>query len=259
MMWGAKTMKNKYLALAFVLALVLMFLAGCASPQAAPKDVDEPTKKVVSEPKEVSEPEPEEEPEEVEAEPEPAKVMNKKVAELLGKHEGRVTSLRYMYQDITMKPEEWETWVSGDTMHVKLREMDEIRGDVFVDNIYLNLRTKDAVGYCERNAYRCADPNSPVDVNFNKYYRKTPIEWINEVTYAEKEAEEQMQQRNVWKLKYTEGSKTVYMWVDEYYGVPVKIKVIENGVANDYIFEDIGFNTVDDSDLEHSLVTMSYN
>lgn len=252
-------MKNKYVALGLVLVLVLMFLAGCAGQKSAPKEV-EPTKNVVPEPKEtVSEPAPSESKNvETAPEPEPVKPMNSKVAALLTKSQGRVTSLRYMYQDITMKPEEWETWVKGNKMHVKLREMDEIRGDVYVDNIYLDLSTKTAVGYCEKSVYRCSDPNTPIEVSFNKYYRKTPLEWIDQVTYAEKEAEEQMQQRNVWKLRYTEDGKTVYMWVDEYYGVPVSIKVTNNGVTNDYIFEDIAFNTVDDSDLEHHMVSVTY-
>jgi hypothetical protein len=164
-----------------------------------------------------------------------------------------------MYQDQTIHPEEWETWVKGNRMHVKLREMDNIRGDVYVDNIFLNTATKDAEGYCERSVYRCADPNSPVDVQFKKYYRKTPFEWIQEVTYAEKVAEEQMQQRNVWKIEYTEGDAKTTMWVDEYYGIPMKIRVSEGGVVNEYIFEDLGFNAVDDSDLEHALVTVTYD
>lgn len=234
-----------------------MFVFGCASPQAAPEEgpspAPEPEEPVVSEPVEAApEPEPE-------AEPEPQRQMTSKMQELVQKHVGRVDSLRYMYQDQTIKPEEWETWIKGDKMHVKLREMDNIRGDVYIDNVYLDLSSKTAVGYCERNVYRCADPNSPVEVNFRKYYRKTPFEWIDEVSYAEKVAEEQMQQRTVWKIRSVEDGKTTEMWVDEYYGIPLEIEVTEGGATNKYIFEDIGFNAVDDSDLEHTFVTVTYN
>jgi len=248
-------MKNKYLALVLVLAVALMFLVGCAKEE-APEEEKEPVEKTTAKPTEAAEPEPEEE---VEAEPEPARVPTKKVQELLQKHVGRVTSLKYMYQDQTMKPEEWETWVKDDRMHVKLREMDNVRGDVYIDNVYLNIATQEAAGYCERAVYRCADPNSPVDVKFAKYYRKTPFEWISEVTYAEQESVEQMQQRNVWKLKYTEGGKTVNMWVDEYYGIPLKIRVVEGSAVNEYIFEDIAFNVVEDSDLEHAYIAEGYH
>ena len=248
-------MKNKYLAIFVVLCVAFMFLVGCGAKEEAPAEKESPSTKHVTEPEESAEPEPEEE---AEPEPEPAKKPSKQIQELLDKYKGRVQSVKYMYQDQTIKPEEWETWVKGDKMHVKLREMDNIREDVYIDQVYLDLSSKTAVGYCERTAYRCADPNSPVEVNFKKYYRKTPFEWIDEVTYAEKEAEEQMQQRNVWKIKYTEGSKTTTMWVDEYYGIPVKVRVADGGTVNEYIFEDIGFNAVDDSDLEHKLIKVTY-
>lgn len=248
-------MKNKYLAIFVVLCIAFMFLAGCGAKEKAPEEEKKAPTTAVKEPAEAAEPEPEEEPEE---EPAPAKVPSKQIQELLQKHVGRVTSLRYMYQDQTIKPEEWETWVTSDRMHVKLREMDNLREDVYIDNVYLNLVSNTAEGFCERTVYRCADPNSPEEVNFKKYYRKTPFEWIKEVTYAEKESEEQMQQRNVWKIKYTEGSKTTTMWVDEYYGIPLKVRVADGSVVNEYIFEDIGFNSVDDSDLEHHLIRVTY-
>lgn len=249
-------MKNKYLALVLIFSIAFLFLAGCAAKQEAPAQVEKhttqtttPSKEVKTEPQQQVEPEPQ---------PEPAKQMDKKVAELLQKHIGRVTSLKYMYQDQTIKPEEWETWVTDDKMHVKLRELDNVAGDVYVDEIYLDLASKDAKGYCERTVYRCADPNTPVDVTFKKYYRKTPIDWIEGVTYAVKESEEQMQQRTVWKLVSEDGDKTTTMWVDDYYGVPLMVKVKQGSTVNEYNYEDIAFNSVDDSDLTHGLVTATY-
>ena len=248
---------KKYLAIAFVLGIVLMFLAGCAKAPVATQEEpvveeQEPTKttKKVAQP--VEEPV-------VEEEVAPVRTPSKPIQELLQKHVGRVVSLKYMYQDATNKPEEWETWVMGDKMHVKLREMDNVRGDVYVDNIYLDLAAKKAVCYCERNVYRCADPNSPIELSFAKYYRKTPFEWIESVTYAEKETEETMQQRTVWKIKWTEDGKTTAMWIDTYYGVPVKIKETEGSTIRDFIYEDIAFNSVEDADLDHTFIGTAYN
>ena len=132
-------MKNKYLILALAVSIALLFLAGCAAPQEAPEEVKKPVSSPIAEPEPQPEPEADMAEPEAQPEPEPAKVPTKKVRELLQKHVGRVSSLRYMYQDQTIKPEEWETWIKGDRMHVKLRELDNIRDDVYVDNVYLNL------------------------------------------------------------------------------------------------------------------------
>jgi len=231
---------------------------GCAVEQTAPEKVikSEPaTTPVVSEPEEVIE-----EPEEVEEEPEEVvlRAPNKKIQELLKKHNGRVTSMTYMYQDQTNHPEEWETWVKDGKMHIKLRELDNVRDEVYIDNIYLDISSKDAKGHCERKVMRCSEPNKPVDVRFEKYNRKTPLDWIKSVTYAEKVAEEQMQMRTVWKIQYEEDGKQIFMWVDEYYGVPAMVRVVDNGAVNNYVFEDISFNSVDDDDLEHQQITVTY-
>jgi outer membrane lipoprotein-sorting protein len=255
---------KKYI-LAISLLVALLFVIGCGKQAAETEETTTkatttaPAKTVTTAPAKTVEPEAttEEEPETTTKEPE--KVMNKQVAALLQKHIGRVSSVKYMYQDATNKPEEWETWVKGDKMHVKLREMDNVEGDIYVDNIYLDLAKKTAVGYCERNVYRCADPNQAVTVKFAKYFRKTPLEWIEEVSYAEKETEEQMSMRTVWKVKYTEGTKTTYMWVDDYYGLPVKVRIVDGSETTEYVYEDIAFNSVEDDDLSHGFVSASYN
>ncbi|MFH1064689.1 MAG: hypothetical protein V1729_06405 [Candidatus Woesearchaeota archaeon] len=252
---------KKIVTVFLIIGLAMMLIAGCASQEAAPEKSTEPTKTVASKDTEEKTAEPApvaEEPKEVVAAPAPTKVPDKKVAELLKKHVGRITSLKYMYQDETINPEEWETWVKGDLMHVKLREMDNVKGDVYIDNVYLNLKTKTAKGYCERKVMRCTSPNEAIDVAFSKYYRKGPLDWINGVTYAKKEAEEQMQMRNVWKLSYEENGKTTILWVDEYYGVPVKVHVVDGSEIDEYVFEDIAFNTIDDSDLTHKSIDTAY-
>lgn len=250
---------RKLIAVFLIVGLAMMLLSGCASQEAAPEKSSEPTKTTSSTKTtttEAAEAEPEEE--DAAPEPEPAKPIDKKVAELLTKHDGRVKSLKYMYQDETNKPEEWETWVKGNLMHVKLREMDNVAGDTYIDNVYLNLGSKDAAAYCERKVMRCDDPNEAVDVRFSKYYRKGPIEWIKSVTYAKKVAEEQMQQRNVWKLEFEAGDKHGVMWVDEYYGVPVKVHILDGSDIDEYVYEDIAINTIDDSDLKHQAIDTKY-
>jgi outer membrane lipoprotein-sorting protein len=250
-------MKKSVLAIAAML-LIFVLAVGCgqqAAPGPAPAAAPEPTAAAPSAPATAA-PQPSAQPE---AEPEPVKQMSSKVVELLGKSQGRVTSIEYMYQDALNKPEEWKTWVKGSKIHVELRELDNVRDDVYVDNIYMNTATQKASGYCESSVYRCADPNTAIDVTYRKYLRKTPFDWLNDIGYVEKEAEETLQQRLVWKLVgETKDGKDLTMWVDEYYGMPVMVTIKEGSTKNEYIFEDIGFNGVDDSDLEHGMVTTSY-
>jgi hypothetical protein len=258
----SKIVKSVFLTLFLTVVLAFFLIAGCSSQQSMPAgdEQDEQQKETTvksTSKTETTRAETEPEPEET-VEAEPVKVLTKKMKQLLQKHEGRVANMMYMYQDQTNKPEEWQTWVKDNKMHIELRQLDNVRGEVYVDNIYLDLAEKTAVGYCEAKVYRCADPNTPVELNFNKYYRETPLDWIEKVTYAELISDEQINSRKVWKVKYEEGDKQVFMWIDDYYGVSSMIREVRDGVVNEYIFEDISFNSVEDSDLEHPFVTTSY-
>lgn len=254
-------MKKIFLSILAIMVVAMFALAGCGSADVSdeetkpvPKTTTKTTPKTVE-----TAPEPRAEPVEAEPEPEPAKQMNSKVADLLTKHT-KVKSLQYMYQDPSNYPMEWPTWLKGTKMAMDLREVTEVSGDTYVSKVYLNTASKTAKGFCESKVYRCADPNEEVDLRFPKYIRKTPFDWIKAVTYAEKEAEETKQQRQVWKLKFEDSDgNSGYMWVDDYYGVPMEVWVGSGSSAKKYIFEDLAVNAVEDSDLEHQMVTGSYN
>lgn len=248
----------KKIVLAIVaLLLTFVLVLGCGQQAAEPAPA-------AAEPEPVKTTEPAKttttsEPVVTEPEPEPVKQMSDKMVELLGKSNGRVSSMEYMYQDALNKPEEWKTWVKGNLIHIELRELENVRDDVYVDNIYLNTATQTAVGYCEAKVYRCADPNDGIEVNYKKYARKSPRDWLAAIEYAEKDSEETLQQRTAWKVYGTDNKgRDFTMWIDEYYGLPIKVVVAEGSTKNEYIYEDIGFNGVEESDLQHNLVTTSY-
>ncbi len=259
---------KKIVSILAILVIAMFVLSGCGSKEiSAPEEV-----KTVSHPsptddvKTAPQPEPEPQPAEQynsapEPEPEtaPVKEPSKKVKDLLSKH-SRVKSLHYMYQDPLNYPAEWPTWIKDNKMHIDLRTLDQVNSDTYVNQVYLDKASKTAVGYCESNEFKCKDPNQAVKVKFAKYNRKSPIDWIEGVTYAEIETTETMQQRTVVRLAYTDdkGAKVV-MWVDDYYGVPVKVEVTKDGDKKRYVFEDLAFNNVEDSDLKHQTIAERYN
>lgn len=247
-------MKRTILALLAVFVIAI-FISGCGQAEvSAPEDEQpSPAPRPAPEPEpeeevQVAEPEPAPEPE---PEPEPVKQMSKTVRDLLEDH-SRVKSLGYLYQDARNYPMEWPTWVRGNEVAMDLREPVQASGDNYITKVYLNTASKTAEGYCESKIHRCEDPNEAVSVTYAKYKRKTPIDWIKSVKYAEKESEETMQQRRVLKLQFEsfDGDSGV-MWVDDYYGVPMEVWVESGSDTTKYIFEDISFNSVTDSDLEH--------
>ncbi|MFC1723288.1 hypothetical protein ACFL0V_04060 [Nanoarchaeota archaeon] len=254
-------MKKTIIAIMAILVIAMFVLAGCGSSDAEPESKPVPKKSTakVAEPENEPEPvqrtapEPEDEPE-----PEPVKKMSKSMTELLGKHT-RVKSMYYMYQDSLNYPTEWPTYVMGNKISVDLREEQELGDGVYVDHIYMNSGTKTAKAYCEKKISRCPDPNQAHDVRYAKYGRKTPLDWIRQVTYAEKEGEETRQQRMAVKIAYEDGDSKVTMWVDEYFGVPMEVRVKKDGDTKSYIFEDLAVNTVDEADIEHQTVTSVYN
>ena len=260
-------MKKSILALLAILVIAMFVVAGCGGQKAsAPDDEPAPVPKKTApspapEPEEetqMAKPEPKAAPEpEAAPEPAPTKAVSKKVAELLKKH-SRVTSMNYLYQDRLNYPMEWPTYVKGSKMAIDLRELEEIDNDVFISKVYLDTSSKSAKAYCESKVYRCKDPNQALDVTFAKYKHKTPLEWIKEVTYAESAGEETMQQRLTVKITYEEDGKQVSMWVDDYYGIPMRVEIKDGSDVKKYIFEDLAINAVSDSDITHQLITETY-
>ena len=55
-----------------------------------------------------------------------------------------------------------------------------------------------------------------------------------------------MDERSVVKIKYQDGSEETEMWLDETYGVPLKV-VVNSGET--YMFKDFQFNTLSDGDV----------
>ena len=49
------------------------------------------------------------------------------------------------------------------------------------------------------------------------------------------------------------------LWVDEFYGIPMEVRVSKNGKTNKYIYEDLTINSVKDSETSHEEILATYN
>ena len=223
-------MKTKIFAILVLLAL----LVGCAKQEAPTKEAEEPaagTEAVEEEPP-VIEPAGE------------AKEMTKDVKELLARASKKVESYSYYYYG----PETqlaYNLFIKGNKTKIIPPERVKVRENEFYDTTYLNTETKTALAYCESlNTLICQDTSKEFTLSYKDAYLKTPMDWLDEIKYAERLSEETMQERKTIKLVSGEVGT---IWIENFYGVPFQVE--KDGKT--YRFERMVFNQVKDSDVTH--------
>jgi len=255
-----------------VLAILVLIIA-CA-PQEAPAPAEPAVKadKTVVE-KEVSTPEPaapeaEEAPEPAapvpapapEPEPKPvptveAKEMSAEMKDLLSKADKKVQSFSYLYADPMTEGRYLDTYnIKGSKIRVDLFPTDPYIIDDYFDTVYLDAADKSATARCEEEK-RCMSHNTDntgkvFEASFDDFYKKTPYEWLKEVTYAEIVGPEVVESRSATKVKIPGEAMTTYMWLSDTYGLPLKV-VIEkdDGTKETYGFKDFVMNSLKDADV----------
>ena len=184
---------------------------------------------------------------------------SEKIKKLLNKHIGRVKSMSYLLQDPTTYPAKWIFFVKDNKIHIKLDDLKNVQGDTYIDNVYLDTSSKTAIGFCEAKLYRCKDPNKEIETDYSLYFRKTPLDWIKQVTYAKEVGSETRQNRNTIIIEYPDQDSKIMMWVDEFYGTPLEVRVIKGSSTKKYLFEDLAINSVTDAKLDHPQILITYN
>lgn len=271
-------MRKAYLLLAAVLLLAL--LVACAPMEAKEKDnvtekkesteketVDE---KVVEPKKETTTPTPAPKPKvtapvPVADKPETKVAMPTNLPEAIqSKIEAANTKLKSVSY-ISAIPENQGRFldayhVMGDKIKVKLYEDNEYVEDGYFDTVYLDTTKKTATGRCE-NKRRCM--SSRVDntgkafdnVNYDDYRRKTPYEWLADMTTAEVVGPEIVDKRSALKISYPKGDTTVEMWLDGTYGIPLQLKMVYPNEEEDmYQYSNFQFNTLKEEDVTPAFI-----
>ena len=133
-----------------------------------------------------------------------------------------VDELHYMLRETPYLRKESEFFVKDEKMKIILPEPPAfIRGEYF-NAVYLDTDTKEAIAYCE-DRKRCDDYNEPFIVEYDDYYRQTPMDWVLTLGCAENIGTETMYNRDVVVAEYEKDGKTNRMWLYNYYGVASQV------------------------------------
>lgn len=174
--------------------------------------------------------------------PAPTKTISAEIEEVLSKSKN-VESISYDYKRFD-KPLERpvNVWVKKLAVKQELIVQTGILNKNEKDVIIFNLADRTARAYCESKNF-CIKTGDVGAVDFDQYYFKTPLDWIDGVTSAEKISEAKIGERTVWQLKTPEG---VSLWVDSYYGIPLRVDVGDER----HEFQNPLFNEVQDKDVQ---------
>lgn len=176
---------------------------------------------------------------------------NPKVVELLV-NKGAIPNIIYEYSRPPDDPKIYKFYVKGNQARIDLPRVNYIpKGEVRLDTAYLDIAARKATAYCEEKGI-CEDRNKEYDLDFDKYYYRNPYEWLQDIpTDAEIVGTEQINTRDVTHLKYVSSGTTTEVWVDEFYKVPLEVKVTSGLGTARYIYKLVSVGGVKDNILTH--------
>lgn len=186
---------------------------------------------------------------------EQSKELSPELKELLGKADAKLQSMVYLYAGPTTQNRFLNTYlVKGKYIKVDLYEVDPYVLETYFDSVYLDTEAKTATGRCEEKS-RCMSQSIDntkkiFNVSYDDYRLKTPYEWVKEVIFAEIVGPEVMDGRAVTKIKYHDARSSTEMWIDNTYGVPIKLVIAyDDGTKETHQFKDYKFNTLGVADV----------
>ncbi len=173
-----------------------------------------------------------------------------RVVELLGNADKRVKALEYHYRgppDPSVVP---MYTVKGSLVRIDLDPEMTISLEDFFDTVFINADTQSAVAYCRDVSHiRCPDKEKAYIVEFEDYYQKTPYQWLKMLTKPVESGEEFYQSRNVVILQETLDDIPTRMWVDVFYGLPLKLEQTINGEVVRTYFDELRVYAVSEEDV----------
>jgi len=162
----------------------------------------------------------------------------------------RVKSYQYQFSQSPNLNQLTITRTKGALVKLELYQPPRYDPATYYNTVYLDLDKNTAAGYCE-DRLRCRDRmNARVDVDFQTYKPKLAIDWIDDIDPATVKVlqTQTIDQRPATRIQYQSGGVTNDMWLDETYGLPLKV-VINTPEPFTYQYGKLIANTVIDSEL----------
>ena len=182
----------------------------------------------------------------------PTPELQKELAELLSIADKKVNDFSYLYVEPPYDVARDWYFVRGNKTKIKLFETNWYKKEEYLDTIFLDSATKTAIGMClDKREVRCPDKTKKVRLNYTEFVRKTPYQWLSDIKSGEIEGGEQINDRNTVKVKTVIEGKLTTVWIDEYFGLPIQIRIgkEDDEKAKLYQFRDISINGLKDQDV----------
>ncbi len=130
-------------------------------------------------------------------------------------------NIQYTVSDFLNGKPDYEVLMNATHRKIIYAERD-IFNEVYFDTVYLDMKEGRAVGYCESAS--CKNKEQGAILIYTKYQLITPLDWKQMVETAEAQ-----------NGTYIGGKDTVYktmnnvqVWLDAYYGLPLKVQESTN-------------------------------
>ena len=223
---------KKYL---FVSIILVVLLVGCAT-----KEQGKTEEQITEKPEETIPQQQETQPSAEVQEPEEIKTIPDDIKEVLELGKTKLKSYSYNYKSPGIT-EAYKLYVKGNKIKIVPPEIVNVEEGKFYNTIYIDTEKKTAEAYCIGYSDCTINLGKIKDLNYAESYIKTSLDWLEEVTEAQKIDERQVEGRNALYLDTNIGKITV----ESLYGFLYRI---EDG-DKIWEFSDAAFNSVSDSDV----------
>ncbi|MBW2971972.1 hypothetical protein KY359_02950 [Candidatus Woesearchaeota archaeon] len=152
-----------------------------------------------------------------------------------------IEGYKYNLTDTALGIKGQQFFVLGRFVKTRLPEVQQQSTGEQYDEVFMERRTKQAFSHCSK--YLCPSPDIDKEierVEYSDYYVNDPYEYISKATHPQFVKEEMIgnQYTKVFDVRF-EG-KDARVWVQEYYGFPIKILVRDGDeISRTIKFEDM--------------------